>query len=148
MAQVWKLRGPPDASMRVRVQLRAEGKDWFMQKESLFIILPSSSSSSAAEEEETQTLSPLGLLLRLCINIPDELQMNVDSQKYDSNQRPYCFRDERESFNHIYRIINEYIMIAGSATHPRHCCAFSLQPAALETERRISPSFLLDDLIE
>lgn len=97
MAQVWKLRGPPDASMPLRVQLRAEGKDWFMQKESLFIILPSSSSSAA-----TQTLSPLGLLLLRFINIPDELQMNVDSQKYDSNQRLYCFRDERERFkSHI-----------------------------------------------
>lgn len=76
MAQVWKRPGPPDESMRVRVQFRAEGKDWFMQNESLFIkllILPSPSA--------TQTLSPLGLLLRPCINhIPDELQMKVDSQ--------------------------------------------------------------------
>jgi len=127
VAQVWKLRGPPDASMRV--QLRAEGKDWFMQNESLFIILlilPSSSSSAAA----TQTLSPVGLLLlRPCINIPNELQMKVDSTKHDSNQRPYCLRD---MFNHIYRIINKYIMIVGSATHPPHCWAvlsvYSLQP--------------------
>lgn len=65
-----------------------------------------------------------------------------------TNDRPNCFRDERESFNHIYRIINEYIMIVGSATHPPHCCAFSLQPATLETERGIFSSFLLDDLIE
>ncbi len=71
VAQVWKRSGPgppdddddDDASTRLREQLRAEGKDWFMQKESVFIKLLILQSSSA-----TQTLSPLGLPFRPCIS--------------------------------------------------------------------------------